>query len=92
MLVIFSDGKEKTLTIKERNKILNSFKKYKPNLWNGHYGLSYEYTKCYWILKCTYYNGIDYVKSGNDKVPDNWKYFVKPFKEIFEENIFDLES
>lgn len=84
--------KEKTLTIKERNKILVSFKKYKPNLWNGHYGLSYEYTKYYWILKCTYYNGIDYVKSGNDKVPDNWKYFVKPFKEIFEENIFDLES
>ena len=40
------------------------------------------------------YNGnyIDYVKSGNDKVPDNWKYFVKPFKEIFEENIFDLKS
>lgn len=84
--------KEKTLTIKERNKILVSFKKYKPNLWNGHYGLYYEYSKYYWILKCTYYNGIDYVKSGNDKVPNNWKCFVKPFKEIFEENIFDLES
>lgn len=84
--------KEETLTIKDRNKILVSFKKYKTNLWNGHYGLTYEYTKYYWILKCTYYNGIDYVKSGNDKVPDNWKYFVKSFKEIFEENIFDLES
>ena len=84
--------KEETLTIKDRNKILVSFKKYKPNLWNGHYGLAHEYTKYYWILNCTYYNGIDYVKSGNDKVPDNWKYFVKSFKEIFEENIFDLES
>ena len=74
------------------NKILSSFKKYKPNLWNSHYGDSYSYTKYYWILKCTYYNGIDYVKSGNDKVPNNWHDFIKPFKIIFNENIFDLES
>ena len=84
--------KEETLTIKERNKIFVSFKKYKPNLWNGHYVFFYEYTKYYCILKYTYYYVIDYVKSGNDKVSDNWKYFVKPFKEIFNENIFDLES
>ena len=81
-----------SLTIKDRNKILSNFKKYKPNVWNGHYGKSYDYTKYYWILKCTYYNGVDYVRSGNDKVPDNWRYFVKPFKEIFNENIFDLKS
>lgn len=81
-----------SLTIKDRNKILICFKKYKPNVWNGHYGASYDYTKYYWILKCTYYNGVDYVRSGNDKVPDNWRYFVKPFKEIFNENIFDLKS
>ena len=80
------------LTIDNRNMILSSFKSYRPNLWDGHYGKNYDYDKYYWILKCTYYNGIDYVKSGNDKVPDNWKYFIKPFKEIFESDIFDLKS
>ena len=80
------------ITINDMNKILSSFKKYKPNLWNSHYGDPYSYTKYYWILKCTYYNGIDYVKSGNDKVPNNWHDFIKPFKIIFNENIFDLES
>ena len=80
------------LTIKNKNKILSSFKNNKPNIWNGHYGKSYDYDKYYWILKCTYYNGVDYVKSGNDKVPDNWRHFIKPFKEIFVNNIFDLES
>lgn len=81
-----------SLCIKDRNKILYSFKEYKPNLWHGHYGKNYNYNKYYWILKCTYYNGVDYVKSGNDKVPDNWECFIKPFKEIFNENIFDLKS
>lgn len=81
-----------SLTIEVKDKILSSFKKYKPNLWNGHYGKYYDYNNYYWILKCTYYNGVDYVKSGNDKVPDNWRYFIKPFKELLEENIFDLES
>lgn len=80
------------LKIKDRNKILLSFKKYKPNLWNGHYGKYYDYNNYYWILKCTYYNGVDYVKSGNDKVPDNWEYFIKPFKELFDNIIFDLKS
>ena len=81
-----------SLSIKDRNKILYSFKEYKPNLWHGHYGKSYDYDNYYWILKCTYYNGIDYVKSGNDKIPDNWMNFIKPFKEIFREKIFDLKS
>ena len=84
--------KNVSLSIKDRNKILYSFKEYKPNLWHGHYGKNYDYDNYYWILKCTYYNGIDYVKSGNDKVPDNWRCFVKPFKEIFREKIFDLKS
>lgn len=88
----FSDKENEALTIKNKNKILSSFKNYKPNIWNGHYGQNYDFDKYYWILKCTYYNGVDYVKSGNDKVPDNWKYFVIPFKEIFVSNIFDLES
>ncbi len=82
----------KSLSIKDRNKILSSFKRYKPNVWNGHYGDAYDYTKYYWILKCVYYNGVDYVRSGNDKIPSNWRYFVKPFKEIFNEDIFDLKS
>ncbi len=81
-----------SLTTDNKNKILSSFKNYKPNIWNGHYGQNYDYDKYYWILKCTYYNGVDYVKSGNDKVPDNWRHFVKPFKEIFVSNIFDLKS
>lgn len=81
-----------SITINDMNKILSSFKKFKPNLWNSHYGDYYSYTKYYWILKCTYYNGIDYVKSGNDKVPNNWNDFIIPFKIIFNENIFDLES
>ena len=84
--------KNVSLSIKDRNKILYSFKEYKPNLWHGHYGKNYDYDNYYWILKCTCYNGIDYVKSGNDKVPDNWRRFVKPFKEIFREKIFDLKS
>lgn len=83
---------DESLSIKDRNKILYSFKEYKPNLWHGHYGKNYDYDKYYWILKCSYYNGVDYVKSGNDKVPDNWRCFVKPFKELFKENIFDLKS
>ena len=81
-----------SLSVKDRNKILCSFKEYKPNLWHGHYGKNYDYDKYYWILKCSYYNGACYVKSGNDKVSDNWGYFVKPFKELFKENIFDLKS
>ena len=84
--------KNVSLSIKDRNKILYSFKEYKPNLWHGHYGKNYDYDNYYWILKCTCYNRIDYVKSGNDKVPDNWRRFVKPFKEIFREKIFDLKS
>ena len=83
---------DESLSIKDRNKILYSFKEYKPNLWYGHYGKNYDYDKYYWILKCSYYNGVDYVKSGNDKVPDNWRYFIKPFKELFKETIFDLKS
>ena len=82
----------KLLTIKDMNKILSSFKKYKPNKWHGCYGNDYYYINYYWILKCTYYNGLDYVKSGNDKVPENWRYFIKPFKEVFEEDIFNLKS
>lgn len=81
-----------SLTMDNKNKILSSFKNYKPNVWNGHYCKNYDYDKYYWILKCTYYNGVDYVKSGNDKVPDNWRHFIKPFKEIFVSNIFDLKS
>lgn len=43
-----------SITINDMNRILSSFKKFKPNLWNSHYGDSYSYTKYYWILKCTY--------------------------------------
>ena len=34
-----------SLTIKNKNKILSSFKSYNPNIWNGHYGKSYDYDK-----------------------------------------------
>ncbi|MCM1197148.1 MAG: hypothetical protein NC310_08810 [Roseburia sp.] len=81
---------EKNLTEEEKNKILKSIKTNKPNLWHGHYGLPYDHTKYYWILKCTYYNGVDYCKSGNDTIPDNWLEFIIPFKEIFKQKIFEL--
>lgn len=78
------------LTKNEKNKILSSIKREKPNLWRGHYGKDFEFDNYYWILKCTYYNGLDFCKSGNDDVPDNWEEFVAPFKEIFKSKVFDV--
>lgn len=78
---------EKILSTEEKNQILSSIKKYKPNLWHGHYGLPYNHEKYYWILKCTYYNGVDFCKSGNDMFPENWEYFIKSFREIFKDEI-----
>lgn len=78
------------LTKDEQFKILSSIKEQKPNLWSGHYGKNYEFDNYYWILKCTYYNGVDYCKSGNDDIPDNWEEFISPFKEIFNNKVFDV--
>lgn len=81
---------QKILSEEEKNKILKTIKTNKPNLWHGHYGLPYDHEKYYWILKCTYYNGVDYCRSGNDTIPDNWSEFIIPFKEIFKQKIFEL--
>jgi len=47
------------LTIDNRNMILSSFKSYRPNLWDGHYGKNYDYDKYYWILKCRWFKDIE---------------------------------
>lgn len=86
-LPIISDA---ILSESESYKILATFKTNKPNMWHGHYGDSYDIEKFGWVLKCTYFNGVDYCKSGNDALPDNWNEFITPFKEVLDKSIFDL--
>lgn len=80
----------KKLEEDDKINILSSFKKCKPSCWHGHYGDDYEYDSYYWILKWSFYNGFDYYRSGNDEVPTNWYEFIKPFKQVFKNEIFDI--